>query len=181
MFSLKVDDEIELGLLEERHAQAVFELTDRNRVYIREWLPWVDFTNSAEDSKDFIKRSLKQFAENNGFQVGIWYQGELAGCMGYLYWHWPTRRTEIGYWLGQNYTGHGIMTRATRKLTEYAFSELGLNRVEIRCNPGNLKSRAVPERLGYTQEGILRQVGLLVDRVDDLVIYGMLAAEWGQK
>src|SRR5690349_8451876 len=133
MFSLKVDEEIELGVLEERHAQPLFELTDRNREHIREWLPWIDFTNSVDDSRDFIRRSLKQFSENNGFQAGIWYRGELAGCIGYVYLNWPTRRTEIGYWLSKDFNGRGIMTRTVRWLTGYAFGELSLNRVEIRC------------------------------------------------
>lgn len=182
MFSLRVDDEISLGLLEERHAQALFDLTDRNRDFIRVWLPWVDFTKSPEDSKGFIKITRKQFADNDGFQTGIFYKGELAGMIGYHYFDWPTRRTEIGYWLGQEYNGHGIMTRATRKLSEYAFGELGLNRVEIRCASGNLKSRAIPERLGFTNEGTLRQVGFVQDNtLSDMVIYGMLAAEWKAK
>lgn len=179
MFTLRVNDEIALGLLEERHAQALFELTDRNREFIREWLPWVDFTKSPEDSKDFIKRSLKQFSENDGFQAGIFYKGELAGCVGYHYFHWAARRTEIGYWLGQDFNGHGIMTRTVRLLTEYGFNVLDLNRVEIRCAPGNAKSRAIPERLGFTNEGTLRDVGFVLDNaLSDMVIYRMLAREW---
>lgn len=182
MLSLRVDDEIELGLLEEQHAQAVFELSDRNREHIREWLPWMDDTRSVEDTLAFIRRSLKQFSENNGFQVGIFYKGKLAGCLGYIYWDWATRRTEIGYWLGKEFTGKGLMIRSVRKLIEYAFGELGLNRVEIRANPNNLKSRAVAEKLGFTQEGILRKVGLIHDGViDDLVVYGLLADEWAAK
>lgn len=182
MFAIKVDNEIELGLLEERHAQALFDLTERNREHIGEWLPWVEDVKSAEDTRSFIKGALKQFSENDGFQAGIFYKGELAGCIGYHQFAWATRRTEIGYWLGQDFTGKGIMTRAVRRLVEYAFGELGLNRVEIRCAPGNLKSRAIPERLGFTQEGILRKVGLIHDRIiDDLVVYGLLADEWSKQ
>ena len=182
MFTIKVDDEIELGLFEERHAQALFELTDRNREHLREWLPWVDSTTSVEDSLSFIRVSLEAFSYNNGFPVGIWYKGQLAGCIGYHYFAWTTRRTEIGYWLGQEFSGKGIMTRATRKLIEYGFGELGLNRIEIRCAPGNLKSQAIPKRLGFTQEGILRQVGIIHDGiVVDMVIYGLLTHEWDVK
>ena len=182
MFTLQVDDEIDLGLLQERHAQMLFDLTDRNREHLRKWLIWVDSTKTAEDSKEYIKSTLQRLAENDGFQVGIFYKGELAGMIGYLYWNWTTRRTEIGYWLGRDFNGKGIMTRSVRKLTEYAFGELGLNRVEIRCAPGNLKSRAIPERLGFTQEGILRKVGLIQDQIiDDLVVYGLLADEWKAK
>jgi ribosomal-protein-serine acetyltransferase len=182
VFSLYVDDEIELGLYEERHAQALFDLTDRSRAHIREWLPWVDGTTSVESSRNFIKISLKQYAESDGLTVGIWYRGELAGTAGFHYLDWPTRRTEIGYWLGQEFTGKGIMTRAVRKLVEYGFGELGLNRIEIRCAPGNLKSRAIPERLGFTEEGTLRQVGYIHDNIlVDMVVYGMLASEWKNK
>lgn len=179
MFTIRVDGEIDLGLLEERHAQALFDLTDRNREHLRIWLPWVDNTRSVEDSKEFIQLSLDGFAGNSGFPVGIWYKGQLAGCIAYHYFNWATLRTEIGYWLGQEFSGKGIVTRATRKLIEYAFDELGLNRVEIRCAPGNLKSRAIPEQLGFTQEGVLRQVSTIHDGiVVDMVIYGLLAKEW---
>lgn len=179
MFSLKVDNEIELGLFEVKQAPTLFALVDQNREYLREWLPWLDATTSVEDTKTFIKGALQQFAENNGFQAGIWYKGELAGTIGFHYVHWVTGRTEIGYWLGKNHEGHGIMTRATRKLVEYAFNDLGLNRVEIRCATGNHKSRAIPERLGFTREGTLRQVFRNYDQLFDIVVYGMLAGEWG--
>jgi ribosomal-protein-serine acetyltransferase len=179
MFSLRVDDEIELGLYEERHAPALFDLTDRSRAHIREWLPWVDGTTGVEASRNFIKISRKQYAENDGFAVGIWYKGELAGTASFHYFHWPTRRTEIGYWLGKEFTGKGIMTRAVKKLVEYGFAELGLNRIEIRCAPANHKSRAIPERLGFAEEGTLRQAGFIHDNIlVDLVVYGLLKDEW---
>jgi ribosomal-protein-serine acetyltransferase len=179
MFSLRVDAEIELVLREERHAQAIFDLTERNRAHLREWLPWLDATTTVEDTRNFIRGSLQQFAANNGFQAGILFKGELAGMIGYHFINWSSRRTEIGYWLAQAYEGKGIMTRAARKLTDYAFTDLGLNRVEIKCATGNLKSRAIPERLGFTEEGTLRQVAWHYDHFLDLVVYSLLADEWG--
>lgn len=178
MFSLKVDNEIALGLLEQRHAQPLLDLTVQSREHLREWMPVLGNQKTVQETENFIKSGLKRFSENNGFQVGIWYKGELAGTIGYKYWDWATRQTELVYWLGQPYTGHGIMTRTTRKMVEYAFGELGLNRVEIRCATGNLPSRAVPERLGFTQEGILRQVFWRNDHFLDLAVYSMLANEW---
>ncbi|WP_143521686.1 GNAT family N-acetyltransferase, partial [Pseudomonas sp. 2995-3] len=76
-----------------------------SRDYLREWLPWVDYTNSVEDSKDFIKGALKQFSNNNGFQAGIWYQDQLAGVVGLHGINWANESTSIGYWLGDRYQG----------------------------------------------------------------------------
>jgi ribosomal-protein-serine acetyltransferase len=70
------------------------------------------------------------------------------------------------------------MTRACRFLVDHAFDEPKLNRVQIRCAVGNTKSQAIPERLGFTNEGTLRQAGRLYGRFVDIVIYSTLADEW---
>jgi ribosomal-protein-serine acetyltransferase len=178
MFRYIIDDDIELRLLEERHAEELFALTDQNREYLREWLPWVDDVTAVEDTKAFIRRSLDLFASNNGFQAGIWFQGRLAGVIGYHELDWTDRKTAIGYWLGAAFQGRGLMTRACQALVDYAFVELELNRVEIQCATGNRKSCAIPERLGFKKEGIIRQAEWLYDHSVDLVVYGMLKSEW---
>jgi ribosomal-protein-serine acetyltransferase len=73
------------------------------------------------------------------------------------------------------------MTKACRFLVDYAFAELKLNRVEIRCATGNHKSRAIPERLGFKLEGTVRQAEWLYDHFVDHALYGMLASEWSQR
>ena len=83
MFGYELGENTELRLLEERHAEQLADLTDRNRDHLRTWLPWVDAGRTVEDSKNFIRSTLKQFVENNGFQAGIWHEGRLAGVVGY--------------------------------------------------------------------------------------------------
>ncbi len=178
MFCLTVDNDIKLCLREERHAEELFALVDENRAYLREWLPWLDANTSPEDSRLFIKSTLEQFANNQGFQVAIVYRGRLAGMIGYHKIDWANRSADIGYWLAAKFQGQGIITRACRFLADYAFGELELNRVVIRAAVENHKSRAVPERLGFTNEGTARQVEWLYDHFVDLVVYGALAAEW---
>jgi ribosomal-protein-serine acetyltransferase len=63
----------------------------------------------------------------------------------------------IGYWLAEDYQGRGIMTDCVRMLVDFCFNELDLNRVYITCGFGNKKSRAIPELLGFVQEGILQE------------------------
>jgi ribosomal-protein-serine acetyltransferase len=176
--SIRIDEDTELRIYEERHSQEVAELVDRNREYLRQWLPWVDSSRTVEDSRAFVKSSLQQFANNEGFQTGIWYQGRLAGGIGYHPINWVSRKVEIGYWIGESFQGKGLVTKACRTLITYAFEELGLNKVEIRCATKNIRSCAIPKRLGFTQEGILRDAEWLYDYFVDLVVYGMLAREW---
>ncbi|MCF6094932.1 GNAT family N-acetyltransferase [Microaerobacter geothermalis] len=132
MFTYIVDTDIELRLLEIRNAQELYKLTDSNREYLREWLPWVDDSKSYEDTKIFIERTRKQYASNNGFQAGIWYKGEIAGVIGYHKINWFHKSTSIGYWLAEKYGGKGIMTKSCEALINYALVDLNLNRVEIR-------------------------------------------------
>ena len=179
MFSHKIDDETELRLIELRHAEELNALVIQNYEHIKEWSAWLkDKERPVEDTQNFIKRNLIQLAENNGFEICIWHKGEIAGQIGYNYFDWNDRRTEIGYWLGASFQGKGLVTKSCRTLIGYAFNGLKLNRVEIRCGFENKKSRKIPEKLGFKEEGIVRQAEWLHDHFIDLVIYGMLASEW---
>jgi ribosomal-protein-serine acetyltransferase len=178
VFSHKLGESTQLRLLEERHAQELTDLTDRNREYLRAWLPWVDANRTVEDRKKFISGALKQFAENDGFTAGIWHEGRLAGVIGYVSIDWDNRTTEVGSWLGEEYQGRGLVTAACRALVDHAFEELGLNRVSIACATENKKSCAIPERLGFRREGVVRQAEWLYDHFVDHVVYATLASEW---
>jgi ribosomal-protein-serine acetyltransferase len=178
MFYADIGDQAELRLLEERHATQLFALVDQNRSHLRAWLPWLDTNTSAEASRSFIRHALQQFANNDGFQAGIWQSGALAGVIGCHSLDWSNRKTDIGYWLGASFQGHGLMTRACRTLVNHAFGELGFNRVEIRCAVGNARSCAIPQRLGFRHEGVLRQIEWLYDHFVDHNVYSMLASEW---
>ena len=96
MFGYELGENTELRLLEERHAEQLADLTDRNREHLRTWLPWVDASRTVEDRKNFIRSILKQFAENNGFQAGIWHEGRLAGVVGHHAIDWEHRSTSLG-------------------------------------------------------------------------------------
>lgn len=181
MFEFKVDDQISLRMFEPRHTNALFALTDTNRRHLRQWVPWLDTVVAATDTLNFIVSTQKQFADNNGFITGIWYQGELAGVLGHNRIDWINRLSEVGYWIGDGFQGRGVVTRSCRALVTHAFTEMHLNRIEIRCAEGNSRSRAIPERLGFRQEGIIRQAEWLYDKFVDLVVYGMVASEWQSK
>lgn len=178
MFQLKVDDEIEIRMFEESDAETVFAMVDRNREYLRQWLIWVDRSDSPEVTRQFIKDSKLRYKNKEALSAGIWLNGKLVGATGVVGYEWHNRMMEIGYWLSADQQGKGIMTRAVSALIDDAFDNLGMNRVEIHCATGNLPSRAIPERLGFKQDGVMREAGLLNGQFVDKVIYSMLASEW---
>jgi ribosomal-protein-serine acetyltransferase len=178
MLIARIGDDAELRLLEERHAAALFALIDGSRDHLRRWLPWVDGNRSVAQARAFIQATLRQYAANDGYHAGIWTGGELAGVVGHHRIDWDSRATSLGYWLGTGFQGRGLMTGAVRAVVDRAFDELRLNRIEIHCAVENRRSRAIPERLGFREEGRLRQAEWLNDHFVDHVLYAVLAAEW---
>lgn len=177
MFEAVVEESLVLRLLEPRHAGALFGLMDRNRDSLGEWFPWVEGTKTVADSEAFIRFQLQSFAQGEGAQFGIWLGGVYVGTTGFGYISQEFRCAEVGYWLGADYRGRGVVTKVCRYLCGYLFGELGLNRIEIRCAETNLKSRAVPERLGFTLEGTLREMGYTRDGWVDQRVYSLLKRE----
>lgn len=180
MFLHKIDEELSLKLLELKDAERVFEITNQSREYLREWLPWLDITTKLEDTKGFINICLKGFAENKSVNTLIMYKGQIVGVAGYNQINWSNKTAYIGYWLGQEYQGNGVMTRVAKALTDYAFKELKLDKVEIRVALENKKSRGIPERLGFVNEGCIRQAEWLYDHYVDHIVYGMLVKDWNK-
>ncbi len=178
MFKHIIDEDVELRLLDVCHSQEMFNLIDSSREHLRKYLPWVDDTISVNDTRTFIESSKSKYASNNGFDVGIWYKGELAGVIGFHSINRSIKEISIGYWLSERFLGKGIMTKACREFIHFAFNNYKFNRVEIRCAEDNFKSRAIPERLGFTKEGIIRDGELLGEGYVNCVVYGILKREW---
>ena len=178
MFSHEIDKNISLKLFEINEAKEMLSLVNKNRSYLKKWLGWVDSTKDINDTEAFIEDSRKQFASNNGFQVGIWFDQKLIGVIGFVDIDWEDKKAEIGYWLDSDYQGKGIITRSCEDLINYAFNSLMLNRIEIYCAEKNTKSQAVPKRLGFTKEGVIREAQCLYGNFVNLEIYGLLSKDW---
>lgn len=178
MFKSIIDQDSYISLLGNRHSEELFELMDNSRDSIGEWLDFPKHTHEINDTRKFIERTLSSFAANNGYWVGIWHKGKLAGSIGYLYFDWHSKKTEIGYWLSKDFEGLGLDTKACSLFMKYAFEELKLHKVEICMATSNIRSRAVPERLGFKEEGTVRCFEFLNGKYLDRVTYGMIGEEW---
>jgi ribosomal-protein-serine acetyltransferase len=178
MFRLRISDTVEIKQFETCEAEALFAVADRNRAYLREWLPWVDRTHSPREVRQFIANSLTQYQASQGPNTGIWIDGVLSGSIGCHPIDWPNRKTSIGYWIDSACQGKGIITQCCRGLLGHLFDELGLHRVVIQCGTGNTRSCAIPERLGFTREGTAREAEWVNDRWVSLVVWSMTESEW---
>ena len=164
MFLLNVNDEMMLRMLSSRDAEPLYLLVDESREYLKNWLPWLD--------------DIFTYNNRTGITAGIFIRNELVGVIAYNKLDFHNRIGTIGYWLGEQYQGRGIMTKAVAALISYGFEELSLNRIEIRVSSDNLPSRRIPARLGFKEEGCLRQAEWLYDHYVDHIVYGLLKSEW---
>jgi RimJ/RimL family protein N-acetyltransferase len=166
-----------LRLLEEPDAQELYAIIEADRDHLARWMPWAG-GQTLEDTLTFIKRTRDQLANNDGFQTVVIEDGRIAGIVGFHGVSWQHRSTSIGYWLAESAQGRGTMTHAVRALVDHAFGTWRLHRVEIRAAVDNTRSRAIPERLGFTREGVVREAERIGDRYIDQVVYSMLAGDW---
>ncbi|MFC4737893.1 GNAT family N-acetyltransferase [Bacillus daqingensis] len=178
MFSYEIDNDIVLELVAAKHTADLFNLTVSDKAYLGEWLPWVDQIEKESETAAFIQSSRKRFAEQTALDAVILYRGETAGIAGFNRIDTTNGVASVGYWLAAAFQGNGIMTRTVRALTDYAFEELSMHKVEVRAAAGNQASRSVPERLGFSEEGTIREVEKLRSGRVDHVVYGMLKREW---
>lgn len=153
MFTAQLSPELTLVKPEPSMAEAIYAEADRSRESLLPWMPWAEH-NSLDGTLTWIRASQEQWARNEGFQAVILENGIVAGVVGYVYRRGG--RAELGYWLGEAFRGRGIMSRAVYAVAEDAHERLKIHRVEILCRVDNLRSRAVPERLGIPLEAILR-------------------------
>jgi ribosomal-protein-serine acetyltransferase len=174
MFRARIGEQIELGLIEHRHARELFDLIQANRPHLREWMNWVDRRRNLAEASAYVATSLKQFALGQGVHAGVWEQGHLCGMINCYPIDWPNKAACLEYWLAASHQGKGIMTAGCRAMIDYSFGALGLHRLTIRCASENRRSRAIPERLGFTFEGIARDAEWLYDHFVNHAVYGLL-------
>jgi ribosomal-protein-serine acetyltransferase len=177
MFRTRIGEQIELALMEHRHARELFELINANRAHLRAWMNWVDQRRTQADVANYVATGLKQFALNQGIHIGIWDNGKLCGMVVCSPIDWPNKASCLEYWLGASHQGKGVMTPSGRAVVDYAFGAVGLHRLTIRCAAQNRRSRAVAERLGFSLEGASRDAEWLYDHYVDHAIYGLVNAQ----
>ena len=178
MFFREIEKDLKIALSVPQFASQLFALTDQNRDYLKAWLPWLDTVREVDDTKKFIELQLQKFARGEGLHLSIFNKDRIVGVLGYDRLDQINGIGIIGYWLAEECTGKGIMTKAVKELIPLGFDNWHLQKVEIHCAIDNIKSRAIPEKLGFRKEGTIRRTAKIDDKHQDHVIYGLLKEEY---
>lgn len=176
MPSFEVDQHIRLVPPELEMAEQLTSLVRRNLEHLRPWMPWAVADYGIDHARTWIESAADTSA--TAFSLLIFYDQELVGTIGVHEINTLHSHTSLGYWIDKDHVGRGIITRSCRVLLDHLFGTMKLNRVQINCNVDNVRSRAIPERLGFTHEGILREVELVDGEFRDWAVYGLLSNEW---
>lgn len=178
MFTYRVDEDVTLELESVWQAPAIYRLISRNRGHLKTYMPWVDLVHSEADTMHLIQRSLRGMAAGERWAWLLRYRGHATGQIVLSMTNPNHHEAELSYWLAAAYTKRGIVTRGIRAVIDYAFSVLQLHRLRIEVDSDNVRSRAVPERLGFSHDLTLRDDVLHAGKFRTLCVYGLLRDEW---
>jgi RimJ/RimL family protein N-acetyltransferase len=144
--------------------KAVYEAIQASLNELKPWMPWAHMNQTEQDVEANIRDSFAKFITREDLRLHLLDKvtGEFIGSSGLHRINWDIPKFEIGYWIDTRHSGKGYITEAAEAITSFAFTELHAKRVEIRCDSTNTRSRAIPEKLGFTLEGILKNDSLTV-------------------
>jgi RimJ/RimL family protein N-acetyltransferase len=137
---------------------ALWEAVEESREHIEPWLPWGPSHRCPDDSEALVRRANAKWHMREDLGMSVWDRstGRYLGGTGLHRMNWDIPSFEIGYWLRKTAEGHGYITETVRLLIQLAFDTLHANRLYIHCAVDNVRSSAIPRRLGFLHEGRLR-------------------------
>ncbi|MCH5715002.1 GNAT family N-acetyltransferase [Niabella hibiscisoli] len=175
---LPVNENTTLVFNEANHAAALFAVVDTNRPHLSRFLPWVPYMLSVADMERYLVKCENLNREGLDTSFNIFHQGEIVGRIGLSYINRSNKSANIGYWLAEKAQGKGIIINAAKQLLGLGFEQLDLNRIEIKAATTNERSKAIPEKLGFSFEGILREAEWVNNELLDLRLYALLRSDW---
>jgi RimJ/RimL family protein N-acetyltransferase len=161
-------------------APLLMEAKNVSKEHLLPWMPWAQGEPSDLAANLALIRTWRaQFDSDQDYVYGI-FDRETAAIVGGTGLHQRIGKSarEIGYWVRVEATNRGIATETAAALTRAGFEFLGLERMEIHCDVRNLRSAAVPRKLGYVHDANLRRRSITVGAPADSMVWTMFADEY---
>ncbi len=178
---MNISNNISLELINEAHAAIIFEMIDLNRTYLREWLTFVDNMTEMSAAKKWVDGCILRYNERIEKAFVIKFNNEYVGRVGLYNIDKTNKSAEIGYWLVENVQGRGIMKECVEAMLDLGFNTLALNKIEIKCAEGNLKSQKLPLGLNFKYEGMIPNGEWLNGKYVNLKVYTLLSTYYFAK
>lgn len=165
---------------EDRDAPALYKAIVSSREHLDPWFPWVGAYHGPADALAYIRQSQSQCILRQDFQLGMFdHEGTFLGGTGLHVRDWAVPAFEIGYWVRKDAEGQGNVSEAVRMVTTCAFRDMEAQRVMIRCNARNDRSRRVAERTGFVYEGRFRNGERdTAGELTDMLFFAMVPADY---
>lgn len=146
---------------------------------LNKWMLWANEKPSIDESEEVVTKAAANWISKSNEEPALMLfiidksNNQLIGATGYHNVDWEEPSVETGYWVRTRYAGQGYITEAVNALTQYAFKQLGVKRITITCDPDNLRSKNIPEKLGYKLESVIKsnRVKPLTEEVGDTLVY----------
>lgn len=125
---------------------------------LRPWIPWAQQVPTVDQSEEYIRECVANWItkSNNNIGLSLWITDRTTGIfLGHIVmWNidWYIPKFEFGFWIRTSQEHKGYITEATNALTRYSFLQHKVRRIELYCDPKNIRSQLVPERLGFQLE-----------------------------
>ena len=178
---IEVENNLRLELINKTFSKALIQAINNNREHLSPFLPWVPKMQTEIDSENYIANCEMLSAFGKEVSFVILFNEELVGRIGLHHLDNDNKKASIGYWLTKNAEGKGIILKSCIKLISYGFEKLQLKRIEITAAVENTRSQAIPQKLHFKKEGILRSAELINNRFHDLVMFSILKEEWDER
>ncbi|RFM31659.1 GNAT family N-acetyltransferase [Chitinophaga silvisoli] len=170
-------EHLQLRPISEKDIAALFNLFSSEKV--TRFMDIERFINVSEAAQ-LVVFFREKLLSGEGMRWGIFQQDNdtLIGTCGLHHINKTHYKAEMGYDLLPAFWGKGIMTASLNRLLQYAFEVLSLNRIEAVVDPANKLSILLLERLGFQQEGLLRQAFFQKGKFVDAYMFSLLSSEY---
>ena len=136
------------------------DAVDSSLEHLRPWMPWArDEPQTLPQKVQLLRAFRGQFDRGENFVYGLFSadESEVVGGSGLHPRAGDCISLEIGYWIRASAIGRGYATEASAALARVGFEVCGADRIDIRVDPANERSAAVPRKLGFVEEARLRR------------------------
>lgn len=175
---IEISEEISLKQIEFSDISIIYSIVESQKAYQGRWIPFANYTIGNEPEQ-LVVTTMNMADLISGHMFMIKNEDEFAGLVGLINLDKNNKKAEIGYWISSSLQEKEIAIRSVIALMDFAYDELSLHKIHIKCPVGNYTVSHIPRQIGYYFEGIDRAGELMPDNTFvDLEIYGMLKSDY---